>query len=314
MRRFKCVVSYDGTNYNGWQSQKNAQGIQDVIEEVIQNISQENVTITGAGRTDAKVHAKGQCFHFDTNADLSAYKWKGALNGHLPKDIYIVDVQEVDEFFHARFCVKEKTYEYRIHCGDYDVFKRNYAGYQRDKLDLEAMKEASQVFIGTLDFTSFNASPLAQYPDQIRTVYSIDIFEDNNDVVLRFKGKGFLRYMVRMMSAMLIEVGNHRADKDVLVNMLNERSKTACKKNAPAQGLTLVNIDYFELYAKYDHYLIREAFIEENTNDLVITYDDEVIGKVLLDGEKYEIVTHQELPEKLIEHFYKKLDILRKNN
>ncbi|MCF0116360.1 MAG: tRNA pseudouridine(38-40) synthase TruA [Erysipelotrichaceae bacterium] len=310
MRRFKCIVAYDGTNYSGWQSQKNAKGIQDIIEEVISRIAQEDISITGAGRTDAKVHARGQCFHFDTEADLSAYKWKGALNGYLPKDIYIVDVQEVDEFFHARFCVKEKTYEYRIHCGEYDVFKRNYAAYQRDSLDLEAMKEASRVFIGTKDFTSFNASPLALYPDQVRTVYAIDILEDHEDIVLRFKGKGFLRYMVRMMSAMLIEVGNHRATKEDIEKMLNECSKTACKKNAPAQGLTLVHIDYFELYAKEDHYLIREAFMEEDTDKLVITRDDVLVGYVTLNKDEIRVETEEKLPEKLLEQLHKKLSNL----
>lgn len=258
MRRFKCTVSYKGRNYDGWQSQRSGRSVQETIEAAIGRIAGNRIVITAAGRTDAGVNAHGQVFHFDCDMNLSAYKWKGAINGFLPDDIRIMDVQETDERFHARYCVRMKQYDYRIQLNHYDVFSIDYAWQCPYELDIEKMKEASRCFVGTHDFTSFNSSSLSEYPDQVRTVKDI-VFEQDGDLLkISFIGKGFLRYMVRMMTAQLIEAGRGRVTPEDIRRMLEEKSKTASGRNAEPQGLTLEHIDYFEICALNENGMVRE--------------------------------------------------------
>ncbi len=263
MTRFKCVVSYKGRNYDGWQSQLNGRSVQETIEEVIARIAQERVVITAAGRTDAGVNAHGQVFHFDCDKNLSAYKWQGAINGFLPDDIHIMSVEETDERFHARYCVRMKQYDYRIQMGKYDVFSSDYAWQCPYALDIERMKKAASYLVGTHDFTSFNSSSLKEYPDQVRTVRDIR-FEQNGDMLkISFTGKGFLRYMVRMMSAQLIEAGRGKIEPEDVRKMLENPSRTGIRRNAEPQGLTLEKIDYFEIAAFNEQGMIREFLFDD---------------------------------------------------
>ena len=156
MKRIACIVAYDGSAYEGWQSQLRMTSVQEQIEAVLEKIEGHRIPITASGRTDAGVNASGQVFMFDTERDMSAYKWKGALNGLLPRDIHIVQAEEKDGRFHARYNVKRKTYLYRIHTGEYDVFTRNIAYQCPQLLDIDAMREAAKELTGTHDFTSFN--------------------------------------------------------------------------------------------------------------------------------------------------------------
>lgn len=244
MRRFKCVVSYDGSNYVGWQSQTRNNSIQERIEEVIKRVSSEDVDIVASGRTDAKVHAQGQVFHFDTNFYLDSNRWRLAMNGYLPHDIYIRTVEEVDESFHARYSVIEKQYDYLINLGEFDVFKVNYAYQCRFPLDVDKMIEASRYLIGTMDFTSFCANPVDKFPNQIRQVKDIRFVRENQILRISYIGKGFLRYMVRMMTATLIEVGRGRIEPIAVKEMLEAKDKEVCRVNAEPQGLYLVRVEY----------------------------------------------------------------------
>lgn len=263
MTRFKCVVSYKGKNYDGWQSQLNGRSIQEKIEEVIARIAQERIVITAAGRTDAGVNAHGQVFHFDCDKNLSAYKWQGAINGFLPEDIHIMSVEETDERFHARYCVRMKQYDYRIQMGKYDVFSSDYAWQCPYELDIERMKKAASWLIGTHDFTSFNSSSLKEYPDQVRTVRDIR-FEQTGDLLrISFTGKGFLRYMVRMMSAQMIEAGRGKIEPEDIRRMLEKPSRTGIRRNAEPQGLTLEKIDYFEIPALNEQGMVREFLFDD---------------------------------------------------
>ena len=264
MTRYKCTVSYIGANYDGWQSQTNKNGIQDIIEDAFLRISKEPIKIVAAGRTDAKVNAKGQVFHFDSDMDLSAYKWKGALNGYLPSDIYIKDIEEVSDTFHARYCVAYKHYDYRINLHEYDVFLKDISTFIPQKLNIEKMKEASNYFLGEHDFTSFNASSKEEYPDQVRTIREIKFLEEDNLLTISFYAKGFLRYMVRMMVAALIEVGKGNLEPSDIEKILEEKSKRALSKNAEPQGLTLEEIYYFEILSLNDDGMIRE-FLDEDS-------------------------------------------------
>lgn len=244
MRRFKCIVSYDGTNYIGWQSQRRNNSVQEQIETVMEKITKQKINIVAAGRTDAKVHAYGQTFHFDTDFYLDANKWKMALNGHLPKDIYIRSVTEVDENFHARFSVIRKRYDYCINLGEYSVFSCDYAFQCYYELDVNKMIAASKVFIGKHDFTSFCANPVNLFPNQVREIEDIIFTKENEMLRISFIGKGFLRYMVRMLTATLIEVGRNRLTKEQVEQMLKAKNKDVCRLNAKPQGLTLVSIEY----------------------------------------------------------------------
>ena len=261
MTRYRCTVAYDGAAYDGWQSQKNGRSVQEAIEEALHAIAHTRVIITASGRTDAGVSAKAQVFHFDSDMDLSPRKWMGAINGKLPKDIHIMHMEETYGHFHARYNVRMKQYAYRINLGPYDVFTRDIAYQCPVKLDVEKMKEASRYLIGTHDFTSFNSNPLSETPNQVRTVKDITFEQNGNILTMYFTGKGFLRYMVRMMSAALIEVGRGKMEPQSVQRMLEARSKTIARKNAPANGLTLERVDYFDICALSEEAMIRE-FLE----------------------------------------------------
>ena len=244
MSRYKCVVAYDGINYIGWQTQPHGPTIQESIEKTIFKISKLHTNVIGSGRTDGKVHAKGQCFHFDSQFSLDAIMWKKALNGHLPKDIRILTCEEVSNKFHARFSAKEKHYDYLINIGDYDVFQKDYAYQCFYKLDLEKMIEVSKLFVGKHDFTAFCANSLEANPNQVRTIDSIDFSVVNNVVTISFKGKGFLRYMVRMLVGTMIEVARGRVSVDEVIKIMKEKDKTSCKFNAKPYGLYLMDVKY----------------------------------------------------------------------
>ena len=244
MSRYKAVVSYDGSRYVGWQTQKNGLSIQQVIEDVIEEICLKKVSIVASGRTDKKVHAKAQVFHFDSDFKLDAKGWLKAINGHLPKDIHISSLIEVDENFHARFHVIKKRYEYLINLGEYNVFEQNYAFQPYYKLDVEAMRDASAVFIGKHDFSTFCANTHEETPNQVRTITCLEMVQENEHLRLIFEGDGFMRYMVRMITATLIEVGRHRLSKEQVQKMLLSKDKQVCRFNAAPQGLYLVKVDY----------------------------------------------------------------------
>ncbi|MFI3283488.1 MAG: tRNA pseudouridine(38-40) synthase TruA [Erysipelotrichaceae bacterium] len=244
IKRFKVCVAYDGTNYKGWQKQNNGLGIQEVLEKVLSSISHEQIDIVASGRTDAGVHASKQYFHFDTVFYLDADAWHKAIRGYLPKDIYIISMEEVDQSFHARFSAKAKIYQYRIKINHYDVFERNYSCYCGYPLDVKVMKQCAQLFVGSKDFTSFCGNSLQIHPDQVRTIYSIDIEDNEEWIVLTFHGRSFLRYMVRMITAALITAGRGRVSEDELEMMLKAKNKDAFKLNAEPQGLYLMDVLY----------------------------------------------------------------------
>lgn len=258
MTRFKCTVAYAGADYEGWQSQKDGRSVQEQIESALEHITNQTIHITASGRTDAGVNARKQVFMFDTDLTMSPRKWMGAINGFLPKDIHIMKVEEVSPLFHARYQVRYKKYTYRVNDGPYDVFSRETACQCPVSLDFDAMQKASKIFLGTHDFTSFNSTPLSLYPDQTRTVYAIEMKRDNHLISMTFYGKGFLRYMVRFMSGALIDVGKHKISIEHVQEMMDEKNKHIPRRNAPACGLTLEDVNYYEMIALSPEVQIRE--------------------------------------------------------
>ncbi len=264
MHRYACRVAYDGAGYEGWQSQTRGTSIQEKIEEILSGICQKKINITASGRTDAGVSASAQVFMFDTEKEMSGRKWMGALNGALPPDIHIMDCQEVDPvLFHARYNVRWKKYVYRINTGPYDVFTKDTAYQCPVKLDVAAMRQAIPYLTGTHDFTSFNSSPLSEYPDQVRTIFDINLETDGDMIILTYRGKGFLRFMVRMMSSALIETGKHKFAPEHVKEILDAKAKNTPHKNAPACGLRLEEVNYFEICALNEQCMVREYLFND---------------------------------------------------
>lgn len=253
MYSYKCIVSYEGTRYNGWQKQGNtANTIQGKIEEILSKSLDENIEITGSGRTDAGVHALGQVFHFhsskpvfDNNHPEGFLK---EINHHLPKDIRILDIEACHERFHARLNATMKTYQYRIDISPYgNLFARNTSHHIPATLDIEAIKKGASLLIGTHDFKSF-CSNKRMKKSSVRTIYNIDVATDspNQLLLLTFTGNGFLYNMVRILSGTLIEIGLGLRKPEDIRTILETQDRGFAGHTAPPQGLFLVSVHYSE--------------------------------------------------------------------
>ncbi len=242
--RVKCIVSYDGSKFHGFQVQHNERTVQGEIQKALRKINEEDIIIHASGRTDAKVHAIHQVFHFDTRKELPPMQWKRAINHFMPNDIYILDACYVDENFHSRYSAKKKEYRYLLNTKEYNLFQTNYIYQYGRELNIELMKEAAQIFIGEHNFASFCSYD--QYGNTIRTLYVLDIDEKDGIITFRLIGNGFRRYMVRHIVGGLIQVGARRISKEVLLEMLESCGSKKCLFKAKPQGLYLQEVYYEE--------------------------------------------------------------------
>lgn len=253
MRYFKLTIAYDGTDFHGWQIQKNKPTVQGEIVTVLRRLTQEEVQVNGSGRTDAGVHALGQVASFRTQSGLSAVEFQRALNALLPMSIRIVAAEETGPAFNARLSAKGKIYRYRIYRGKVvPPFLWRYVLHYPFPLDEEAIRDAATRFVGVHDFSSFAASTGSEDDDKernmVREVYSTELkrTEDDEELWFTVKGHSFLRYMVRKMVGTLLEVGRGKltpADIDRLFE-LKDRSKSG--PTAPPQGLCMVKVEHEE--------------------------------------------------------------------
>lgn len=245
MQRYKCVISYDGTGFSGFQIQPNKRTVQGVLEQALMKIHKGlQVKITGSGRTDAFVHAKGQVIHFDTPLSIPENRWAIALNSLLPNDLSILSAEKAGTHFHARFDTAGKEYRYYLYLSDErNPFLRHYAYQYPYTLNLEAMKEASQYLLGTHDFTSF-CSAKTEVVDKVRTIKKIDFLIENQFLVIKFVGNGFLYNMVRILVGTLLEVGSGARKPEDLVKILEKKDRGFAGKTAPAHGLYLWKVYY----------------------------------------------------------------------
>ena len=239
--RFKVVVAYDGTNYQGFQSQPNAIGIQSIIEEVSSGIAKEPIVIFGSGRTDKGVHALGQVYHFDTTNQMGSHEWLRALNTYLPLDIRVLNVDVVTETFHARHSAKTKEYVYLI-SKDYNLFERNHETYVKYPLDVTKMQQAIDSFIGTYDFKGFGAYVLGK--PTIKTIYKATLQETPTHLIFTFLGNSFLKYMVRSMVGTLIDIGRGKKEVTVIKEILETQNRQLVGKTANPEGLYLKEVGY----------------------------------------------------------------------
>ena len=241
--RYKCIVSYDGTCFHGFQVQPNLRTVQEEIEKVLQIICKKKITIFPSGRTDTGVHAIGQVFHFDTEIDMGEWNMKNAINSRLPRDIYIKEVSKVSLDFHARFSSKRKEYHYIIGLDEYNPLRKNYVYYPPFKnFDIDKMKDASSIFVGEHDFKSFTKNHKIE--NTVRTIYSINFEKTEDTLIIKFIGNGFLHNMVRILVAMLFMVGIGKLSKDDLKSILDKKNRVYAPKIAPSNGLYLYEVKY----------------------------------------------------------------------
>lgn len=241
MYRYKLTLSYEGTNYSGFQIQKNAITIEEKLVDALFVIHQKEIKIISSGRTDKGVHAYGMVCHFNSDLDLSDYRFTKALNTYLPSDIKVLSVLKTKEDFHARYDAKSKTYQYRI-TKKYDLFNRNFEKYIPEKLDLKTMKIAAQKFIGKHDFFAF-ASYIKGKPT-IKEITEIKIEENADKIYITISGNAFLRYMVRRMVGTLVEIGKDQKDATVIDKIFATNDKSLVGKTISPEGLYLMKVVY----------------------------------------------------------------------
>jgi len=245
--RYLMTLSYDGSDFYGFQRQKDLVTIQGEIEKVLKQILQEDITITASGRTDAGVHALGQVAHFDTDKqidDLGRFAY--SLNTLLPKSIDVLDVKRVSDDFHARFSTKEKTYIYKIYLSKTnEPLKRKYFHICSYSLDIPKMQEAIKAIIGEHDFKAFSVEN-PQIKTTIRTIYDahIDVLDDGKELDIVIRGNGFLHNMVRSICGTLVDVGRGRFEISDMERILESKDHQKAGKTLDGCGLYLYSVNY----------------------------------------------------------------------
>lgn len=245
--RYFMTFTYDGSKYKGYQKQARVKTIQGEIEKALKIINDNKaVSIHASGRTDAFVHALNQKAHFDLEMNITCEKLIKALNSLIPEDIYIKDIVEVKDNFHARFDVKAKEYLYKINMGEYDPIERNYVYQYNKRLDVVEMERALKYLEGEHNFKSFSKTD-EEKDDYTRTVVQTNLIRDIknvNKITISFVGTGFLRYMVRNMVGTLIEIGEGKRKSEDIITILKSEDRREAGKTANPEGLYLKDVFY----------------------------------------------------------------------
>lgn len=244
MRNIRITVEYDGTNYGGWQRQKNAATVQGEIEDAVFRITGEKTALHGSGRTDAGVHAIGQTANFRTESGFSAEKFRKALNSLLPDDITVTSAEEADAGFHSRASAKKKTYFYRIlNRPSPSALNRKTSWFIPRNLDADSMNAACAFLVGRRDFSVF-AHADAGVKTAVRTVFRAEAARDGDFIVFTIEADGFLKRMVRLIVGTLVRVGAGKLGVRDFGKILESGEKTPDVTAAPARGLFLKNVEY----------------------------------------------------------------------
>lgn len=245
--RYLMTLSYDGTNFSGYQKQVKERTVQGELEKVLKQINDnKKVEVHATGRTDAKVHAINQKAHFDMDTNIPIDKLMKGINSLLPEDIYVKKIENVSEDFHARFNALGKEYIYIINMGEYNPLERNYVYQYNKKLDVVEMERAMKYIEGTHNFKSFTKTD-EEKNDYIRTISQTILIRDSKDlnkITLSFVGTGFLRYMVRNIVGTLIEIGEGKRKSEEIISILHSEDRRTAGKTANPEGLYLKNVFY----------------------------------------------------------------------
>ncbi len=246
---YRMTVAYDGSRYYGWEHQPGTdltiQGkLENVLARMIDMPQGDVPEVTGAGRTDAGVHATGMVCNVRLDTPLSATEIRDYLNRYLPDDICVRDVKAASERFHSRYNATGKTYRYTCYVGETKpLFSRRYVYEPEDVPDVERMKEAAGYLCGTHDFKSFCGNPRMK-KSTVREIYSIDIEQKGEYITLTYHGSGFLQYMVRILTGTLLEAGCGKREPADMPALLDAKDRSLAGPTAPAKGLCLVGVDY----------------------------------------------------------------------
>lgn len=241
--RYKCLVSYDGTHFHGFQAQQELRTVQKEIEDVLFVIMKKPIAIHCSGRTDTGVHAIGQVIHFDCDIDMGNWNMQNAINSRISKDIYIRSVEKVDDRFHARVDAIKKEYHYIIDFGEFNPLLRNYRYYCRyHNVDREFMEQAAKLYIGEHDFRSYTKNKKKE--NTIREIFSIDFVWDLDLLTIKIVGSGFLHNMVRILVAMWLEAARGKYSLEDLKAITEQKNRVFAPKIAPANGLYLYKVYY----------------------------------------------------------------------
>jgi tRNA pseudouridine38-40 synthase len=243
VRTLKLTVAYDGTRFVGWQRQAEGESIQGLIEEALTRVEGAPVTVHGAGRTDAGVHALGQVASVGVTCRHDTATLTRALNAHLPTDIRVLAIEEQDRGFHARFSARSKCYRYRIQTAAIaSPFERAYAWHLPEPLDVDAMRAAASMLVGRHDFAAFQSAG-GVTTETVRTMTRSELTQGGL-LVYEICGNGFLRHMVRAITGTLVDVGRGRRAAAGMTALLQGGTRAQAGKTAPAHGLFLVGVDY----------------------------------------------------------------------
>lgn len=244
--RYLITFSYDGSKFKGYQKQPRLKTVQGELEKALKELSDKEISVSGSGRTDAGVHALNQRAHFDLDMNITCDKLQKALNSLISDYIYIKKVEEVSDDFHARFNVSAKEYIYKINMGEYNPIEKDYIYQYNKKLDLVEMERALKYLEGTHDFKSFSKAD-EEKEDFTRTIIQTNLIRNVKDVnrfIISFLGTGFLRYQVRNMVGLLIEIGEGKRKSEDVLDILEAKDRRKAGITAPPEGLYLKDVFY----------------------------------------------------------------------
>lgn len=245
MRNIKITLQYEGTKYQGWQRQESTENtIQGRLEALLSKMCGVKVEVTGAGRTDAGVHAYGQVANFHLDTEKTPREIMDYMNTYLPEDIAVIDAVEMPQRFHSRLNAKGKTYQYRVLNSDIPhIFDRRYVYQVEEPLDVEAMRQAADMLCGRHDYKAFTSSKKGRKSTE-RTVKSIVVERSGDEIHFTFKGDGFLYHMVRIMMGTLLEIGMHKREAAQIERLFQNGNREEAGMLVPARGLTLLEVHF----------------------------------------------------------------------
>jgi len=247
---YRLLLQYDGTDFHGWQVQNGLRTVQGELERTLGLLEDAAVKVIGSGRTDTGVHAEGQVANIRLNRDFTPDRLRVAINGNVWRDVRVMTVEKVPDDFHARFSAKTKHYVYRVvNAPVISPFWLRFAHHEARFLDVGRMNETARIFLGEHDWTAFSAAR-SDVENRVRTVksFTVESFWDaraNSSIIeFRISANGFLRYMVRSIVGTMLEVGRGEKDSDTIQTAIVSGDRDLAGKTAPANGLTLLKVDY----------------------------------------------------------------------
>lgn len=242
--RFALQVEYDGSVFQGWQSQPHGKTVQDHLERALGIIAGTRVQAMAAGRTDTGVHAQAQVAHFDTDVQRPLQAWVRGVNAHLPPAIAVRWAQPVDEAFHARFCALSRSYRYILFNHPVrPAIQSGRVGWYHRPLDADAMAAAGRLLLGEQDFSSFRSAE-CQAKSPVKTMHQANVFRRGDYVIFEFRAGGFLHHMVRNMVGALLWVGYGKESPDWLPSLIAARDRTLAPPTFMPDGLYFTGVEY----------------------------------------------------------------------